>query len=409
MASTASPGARRARRARRRRRAATARRAGLVGGQLVLLLAAPLLAWVGFRAVLDTTDGRTVDPELDPDETGYEALVEPTPVLGLLGRADDGSLSWAAVLALSGGEGGGGALFLVPVATLVPTLGDVERTLTEVDGAGGTEAAGPALGEILGVGLTEVAEVAPARLAQLVAPVAPLSLRNPDAVGAFAAGELALAPEDVPAYLGAAGDDESDLTRLARHEVFWRAWLAAVGAAAPGDPDVVPGESARGLGRFVRGLAAGPVTVDVPPVAPETRPDGSTAYRRDGYATIDLAESRIPFPVASQPGARVRVRVLDGVGVPGLSLRAARDAVLAGGQVVIVGNADRFDAATTRVVYFEPAVAEAAAAIAEAFGVEAEQHEGPNPDDRVDVAVVAGRDLALTYGRAVPPTSTAHG
>jgi hypothetical protein len=103
------------------------------------------------------------------------------------------------------------------------------------------------------------------------------------------------------------------------------------------------------------------------------------------------------------------VRVLDGAGVPGLSLRAARDAVSAGAQVVLIGNADRFDASATKVVYFDPAFAAAADTIAEEFGVTATQQTGPNPDDRVDISVVAGRDLLPAYGLSVPTTTTANG
>lgn len=400
MASTGS-----ARRARRQRRA-RAERAGLIAGQVVLLVLVPLLAWVGFRAVWDTTDGRTVDPELNPDEPGYEAFVESTPVLAVLGRDEAGALSWAAVLALPGSPSGGGALFLVPVSTLVPTLEATEHTLAEVDATGGTEEAGKGIGEIMGVGMTEVVEVTPARLAQLLGPVSPLTVENPDEVGPFDAGELSLTAEEVAPFLEAVASGESDLTRLARHEVLWRAWLAAV--ASSSDPNVVPGESASGIGRFVRGLATGPVTVDVPPVVPEELADGATVFRRDPFPTMDLSEARIPFPVAARPGARVRVRVLDGAGVPGLSLQAARDAVSAGAQVVLIGNADEFDAAETRVVYFDPGVADAAQAVADAFGVEAVQQDGPNPDDRIDATVVAGRDLVAAYGLS-EPTTTAPG
>ena len=146
--------------------------------------------------------------------------------------------------------------------------------------------------------------------------------------------------------------------------------------------------------------------IDVPPVVPEPAADGSSQFRREPFATIDLAEARIPFPVASRPGARPRVRVLDGVGADGLSLHAARDVVAAGGQVVVIGNADRFDATETRVVYFEEHVAPAAEAIAAALSVRAERLTGPNPDDRVDVSVVAGADLAGAYGLAARTTTT---
>lgn len=378
------------------------RRAGFVAGELLLLVALPLLAYAGFSAVLDTTDGRVVDPELDPDQPGYEAFVESTPVLGILGRDAEGALSWAAVAALPS-RVGGGALFLVPVSTLVPTLESRELTLAQLDAESGTEAAGRGLGEILGVGLTELAEVGDERLRQLLGPVSPLPVENPDDAGPFEAGELALEAADAGAFLAAAGRGESDLTRLVRHEAFWRAWLAAVGGSQ--DPDVVPGETASGLGRFVRGLASGLYTIDVPPMEAEEAADGSIRFRREPFGTMDLSEARIPFPIAARPGARPRVRVLDGVGADGLSQRAARDVVEAGGQVVVVGNADRFEAATTEVVYFEEGVAPAANAIADAFGVTAERRTGPNPDDRVDVTVVAGEDVALAYGLAARPTT----
>lgn len=373
------------------------RRAGLVAANLALLAAVAVLAYTGFAAVFDTTDGRVIDPELDPDAPGYEAFVESTPTLGVLGRDGDGALSWVAVLALSGPQERGGSVLLVPAGTLAPAFDFDLDTLREVDAADGPEATAQAVADVIGAAVGEVVEVDPARLAELVRPVAPFTVANPDAADGFPAGDVAVDPDTAAPFLIAGEAGESDLTRLARHEAFWRAWLGAVAAST--DPDAVPGETGAGIGRFVRGLAAGEVAFDVPPVRAEVTPDGATEYRSDPFGSYDVTENLIPFPAAARPGNRPRVRVLDGVGADGLALRAAREVVAGGGQIVVVGNTDRFEpSAATRVVYFEPAVADQADAIADELGVVAEQLGGPNPDDGVDVTVVAGADLLAAYG-----------
>ncbi len=373
-----------------------ATRIAFVLAEILLLASVPALAFKGFEAVLDTTAGTAVDPELDPDEPGYEAFLQATPVLVMLGRTDAGELSWATAAALSGGSGRGGSLLFVPVATVVPTGEGVEHTVGELDAADGVAAAGQGVSDILGAGATEVVEVAADRLQSLVAPVAPLEVANPDELDGFPAGPLTLAAEQAGPYLDAIGVGESDLTRLSRHETFWRGWLAAIESSA--DPEVVPGEAESGIGRFVRGLAGGPVSFDVPPVVAEVGADGLTRFRADPIETLDLVEDRIAFPAPSRPGFRTRVRVLDGAGADGLALRTARDVVRAGGQVVVVGNADRFDAATTEVFYFDERFADRAGFLALAFGVEAQRLEGPNTDDQVDVTVVAGADRLVAYG-----------
>ena len=113
----------------------------------------------------------------------------------------------------------------------------------------------------------------------------------------------------------------------------------------------------------------------------------------------DFAEAHIPFPASPAPGVRTSVRVLDGVGADELISRAARAVVEAGGQVVVVGNAERFDAeAPTRVIYVEDEAADAASALADALGAEVEQIESSGSDPVYDVTVVVGADLLRAYG-----------
>lgn len=360
-----------------------------VAAEVLLLAAIPVLGWLGFRTVLDTTAGQAVDPELDPSEPGYEAFLEPTPVALVLAVDDAGALSWATVLALGGSGERGGSVLFVPIATAAAAGGP---TVADVFAAEGQGAAAVAVGELLDAGFAEVVLLEPPRLAELLAPVTPLAVRLADDVEGFDAGDVALGPGEVVALLAARDDSESDLARLARHEEVWRSWLSAV-AASP-DPDVVPGEAASGIGRYVRGLAAGEVRYDATPV--DEVGDGFVA---DLDALRALVNERVPFPVAVAPGGRPRVRILDGVGVEGLALRAARDAVRAGAQVTVVGNADRFGAATSRVVFFDARVAGWAADVAAALGIDdVQQLDGPNPNDLVDVTVVVGSDRAGAYG-----------
>jgi hypothetical protein len=368
------------------------RRAGFVLLEVVLLLAVPFIAASGFRAVLNTTEGRTVDPELDPVEPGYEAFVEPTPT-ALLAATNGPVLDWLALAALAGEGGRGGALLLVPVDLRVAGPGLSERTLAEAYATDGLPGLEEAAATVLGTGVGEVVTVEPERLAALLGPVSPLRVSNPDDTAEFGAGDVDLEGADVVAYLAARDDGESDLARLARHELVWQAWLDAV--ATSSDPDVVPGEAAAGVGRFVRGLAAGPHTIEVVPVAED--PEGT--FAADPAAVVDLVEERVPFPVASAPGARPRVRVLDGVGVAGLAPRVAREAVRAGGQVTVIGNADRFGSTRSAVVYYDPTLTAPAEELARTLGIDGpDQREGPNPDDLVDLTVVVGTDLAEAYG-----------
>lgn len=372
--------------------------------EAALLVTVPVLAWVGFDAVLDTTAGRTVDPELDPDEPGYEAFLDSTPVALVVGTDEERALSWLAVLALGGAGEEGGSVVFVPPATVVdhPELGDL--TLRAAWADGGRDRLVTAVGGLLRAGFGEVIVLDPPRIAELFGPLSPLSIRLSDELPGFDVGDVEVPAEDIPALLAVTARGESDLARMARHEDLWRAWLAAVSASD--DPDVVPGEAATGIGRFVRGLAAGPTSFDVIPVTPEEDDDGEEVFDADADDVAALVSERIPFPVGPWPGARPRVRVLDAVGADGLALRVARDTVRAGAQVVVLGNADRFGAEASRVVYFDAGLTRSAEQIGEALAVDrVERLDGPNPNDLVDVTVVVGTDLLEAYGLEERPTA----
>ena len=107
----------------------------------------------------------------------------------------------------------------------------------------------------LGVGFSDTIGIDDAGWEELLAKLAPIEIQNPDALTLgtvpLPVGPVQLQASQIGPYLEATVPGESDLNRLNRHEVLWRAIVAKL--AASNDPDILPGESNAGLGRYLRG------------------------------------------------------------------------------------------------------------------------------------------------------------
>ena len=355
----------------------------------LIVVAAAALTWVGVRTVRESRTGRSVSTVTDPALPGFEAFLEPTPTLLVL-HVEDGILASAALLTLRSGDEGGSVVVLPPGTHLGPEEDALRLDVIVAFGQEPTDLR-PIVQGLLGIGIAEVVVVDDARWESLLQPVGTLTIANPDAVGDFPAGELALTPDQVPAYLTALGDGESEMARLFRQQLVYEAWAAAV--AASDDPAVVPGEVDSGIGRFVRGLASGPRQLATLPVD-EVEPDGEGPVRLNPAqeALEELIASAVPFPTASQPGARVRVRLLDGTGDPDHVLRTAPAIVPADAEIVVVGNADRFDYGATEIRYHVPERQGAAEAVRTALGA-GRVIDDPRQTDAFDVTIVLGPDV----------------
>lgn len=358
---------------------------------VVIAVAATGLAYVGVHTVRESRDGRAVSSITDPALPGFEALLAPTPTLAILHGEGDELVS-AALVSLNSGDVGG-SVVIVPPATKTSLTSDAVSVAyaTQVGPSDTLRDAVPPLQGVLGIGIAESVVVDDARWAELVAPVAPLSLDNPDAVGSFEAGPIALEAVDVGTYLTATRDGESAMARAFRQQVFFEAWAGAV--AAVDDPaTAVPGEVDSGIGRFVRGLAAGPHTVSTLPLRESDLITGDTRVDVDQVAWDALLPTLVPFPTASSPGRRVRVRVLDGTGDPDHVLMIAPRLIPAAAEVVVVGNADAFDYQETQIRFHIPEVQAAAKAFQEALGT-GRVVDDPRQTDAFDVTIVLGTDL----------------
>jgi hypothetical protein len=360
--------------------------AGFAGAVVVAVLAGSVLAFVGVSTLRDSRVGRTLH-SVDPTEPGFEGLLQPTPTL-LVVHQSGGVLHSAALLALATGDAGGSVLLLPPSVE----VGDGEgaATLAVTAAFGATPEVVRGAGEaVAGVGVEDLVVIDDARWAELVAPVAPLRIQNPDDVEGFPEGPVALAADDVATWLTATRAGESELGALYRQQLFWEAWVAAV--TASGDPAAVPGELDSGMGRFVRGLAAGHLQVSTVPVTERQDDTGNVVFDVDRDALRAVITQLVPFPTGTALAPRTRVRLLDGTGDQDHVTRVAPNVVEADATIVVVGNADAFDYTTTQIRYHHPSQRSAAERLQRALGA-GTVVDDVRPIDAFDVTIVLGTD-----------------
>lgn len=372
---------------------------------VLLVLAIPALVYAGTRVVLGSNEGRVVHAITDPAAPGWEAIVDPTPVLALATVDESGDLDAVTVLSLTGE--GNGAVVQIPGGTVleVPVYGPLPLgVLYGEAGDDKLERLRTSVESLLGVGIPEIDLVEPDEWSALVAPVAPLPINNPDEV--VSSGGSILFPRaaiDVPAsevwtYLSTQNPNENDLNRMVRVEAFWKAWLARV-ATDPTGAGVIPGEVDSGLGRFVRGLAQGQATVVTLPLVGEAIGDDADAvFRPQPDEVRSLMKEVVPFP-AGPEGTRVRVTVLDGTGRLDHGVGAAVLLAAAGGQIDKVGNAQSFDVTTTQITFYTEINRPRVEALRDALGV-GEIVLSDELNSAVDVTVVLGEDYLEAGGAA---------
>jgi hypothetical protein len=374
---------------------------------VVALLAVPALVWLGVQTILGSTEGQTVAVVDDPAAPGFERLVDPTPVYLVVDEGPDGVLGSVSVLTLTGEEAGG--VVTIPPSTLLTDGEGGGGTLEAVHASVGVDGVRTLVARALNAQAEGVRTVDADGWAALVAPVGPLEVDNPDEVRGpdgevlFASGTIELEADRVGEYLSRRNEGESDLNRMVRVQQFWRAWLAAVGDEVDRE-DVVPGEVSSGLGAFVRSLAGDQVELATLPVDRAPIPGSEASVFAPVEAEIRALVTRlVPFPAGAPVGARLRVRLLDGVGDLDHGLGAVRPLTGAGGEVRTIGNASSFGVATTRFVYHDDALLPRVEALRDALGV-GEVVRSEQVDDSVDVTVVLGADAAAALDGDVAVT-----
>lgn len=374
---------------------------------VLLALSVPLLGWLGLQIILDSSDGQLIKRVTDPNAPGFEAVVTKTPTDFVAVVDANGKLDTALVLSLTG-EGTGGVL-LVPANTLIGNAFG-QFPLAQYFASGGLASAREAVGSLLNLGFSESQEVKSTEWATLVGPYAPITVNSPDPVtdakGAvvFPKGNQQLTAAQAWPYLSTRGPKESDLNRLLRTQAFLKAWFAAVGKSST----PLPIDQTSGLGKFISTLARDPlVEFQVLPVtASAPALDGTVTYTVQAQAAQDSVASMVPFPDGA-PGARLRLRVLDGTGQLDHGISAAIVLNAAGGQTDVVGNAKSFGQQTTQFIYFDGVSEASARKLRDALGI-GELVSSTASNSASDVTVVLGTDYLDAIGGpgAVGATST---
>jgi hypothetical protein len=388
---------------------------------VVLAAAIPVLSWVGFHRIITTTEGRRVDPQNDPTKPSYEVDVVPTPVALVVQQDAQNKLTGLTMLSLGANDTGGGVLFIPPATVTDDVIPDPSTSTTTtttprssttkpatvktttLEAAYASKGLDPLVqltANVVGLSFGEVIVLTDDQLTQFVAPVAPLTIQNPDRLletGAngkttvkFAAGPVTLQAADVPVYLALRNPGETDLNRLARQQAVWQAWLAGIHSSS--DPNAIPGERTEGLGRYLKGFVAGDVRFATLPATAAQNSKGEETFTTDAATLEPLVSTIVPLPTPANPGDRVRVRLLSGVGPLDVNAMLSTHLVPANAQVVIVGNADRFDYANSQIVYYDDAFADDANRLQQSLGV-GEVVKRATATDTEDLTLIIGQDL----------------
>ena len=224
---------------------------------------------------------------------------------------------------------------------------------------------------------------------------------------AFPLGTSAMDGPQAVTYMTYRTEGESELDRAVRAQKVWDGLisvlaqnpeLAAVARAALGD---LPARDADALVQLLEAFAAVPAderSFDV--LAVESVGGGSLdeVYDLDDAAVAAQLErsfaGSVP-PLVAELGARPRLEIRNGVGVPEIGGTAAALLVPEGFLLQVAGNTESFESRTTRIIVYGDD--EAALALAERvrslLGV-GEIEIGTRGQTVVDLTVVIGRDFA---------------
>lgn len=369
---------------------------------VVLALSVPVLGYVGSQSLLTSKGGTFEAAVKDPTAPGYLAVVEPTPTALVIQRDKDDMPVALTLLSLGHGDDGGSVLFIPLDTNLIQPAFLIDRLRTVY--SNGLSKGNDALfvrqvANLLNVGFTDVVNLHDDEWAQVVQPVAPIAVDNPDDVRLgnpnaggmdFPKGPLLLKPEQVGPYLSAQSPLQDDLDRLARHKLFWEAWLKAISTSVTAD--AIP-NTLTGIGPYVSTLAKGKVGIATLAVFPSAQQvNGTPTFQVDSARMRTQVAEAVPAPVSPGLGGRYSVRLLNGVDGEPIPDQLTATLVAGGAQINTKGNATVFGQETTRIEYHDANRRGTAIFVQRALGggkVVADL----SATDTVDLVITIGKDV----------------
>jgi hypothetical protein len=359
-----------------------------------------VMLWQGWETAKEIKGGNRLNQQTDPTKPGYQEEVLATPSR-LVGQLDANGHLADMVLLTAPDVNGGNAVFIP--STLVVEREGQQLPLYDLYEKEGWPSVVDSIGRFLGAGFTQTALMSADQAQKLLASAGTLTVDNTDPVvvqaadgsrsTAFDAGQLSLTPEQAVKFMTVTGVGESPIQRSYRQQLVWQSWLDKVKADPTLLPKVAPlgeGDGAIDISAVVKALTAGDFSTQPLPVI--RIPLARESWAADPDLMGQLVSRILPFPSASYPGQRPRVRILDGTQNRELILKASSPIVSAGGQITIIGNADRFGVTNTKIEYHDPSQQAAAQKIAAALG-NRQAVESTDLTDTFDVTVTLGSDF----------------
>lgn len=289
-----------------------------VFAEVMLIAAIPLLGLVGLASLLGSTAGRFV-AQPGPDEAGWEAFVDPSPVTLIIEQSGE-AVTGAALIVQPGSDAAGGVVVLVP--------GDLQ-----VDGqsvrAIKPENVPDVVARLFRLSIGEVHVLDQVGWEQAMGEGV-LEVDNPDPIpvgpgeSLIPIGRAELDPAAMPIFVGRPSPDAPLGALEVRRE---RAWVALLDTPTTGQ-----GPVAELLGNVANGdheVLALPWSVGADGLDPDI----------DEIET--LVNRWVAFPVGAVPDDRARLRILSGD--PSVDLDAvARGVGFMGFEIVVIGNTDTY-------------------------------------------------------------------
>ncbi len=379
-----------------------------VAGGAVLLILTIVVAMTMLR-------NRDVDnPRADRAESAVSATGSQTTYLlvGTESTSTGPEARWMTVIEVDD-SGAGASIAYLPAHTGYEVPGQGLLGIGEALGTGGISLISVSVENMLGVPIDHFIELPAEEAEAFFEQTGDLTVNVPQEVRVsagvdtsqvlFAAGEQVLPPRfqtDLLYEVGLEGD-ETELG--SRHLAFWQSFvethaadpqaLATAVEAVPGaldSSDSTPVERASFLTGLVS-VAPEDLTVASLPVEEEVTGETKLYSISDTDIRSFVAET---FGASPKAVEEIRVQILNGSGLPGMTQAVAERLVGEGFKVVLSGNANRLDYEATQIVIYEstPEAQAAGERAGELLGV-GNLQVSVNQQGIVDLTIVVGKDF----------------
>ena len=272
---------------------------GMFAATIVVAVLAPLLFWVGFSAVLDSTGGKDALADNLPERTFPN-----TPTALYLTVDDAGVLSSVTVFVLTQ-KGVGGSIVSVPVNSDVGFSAEARQSLQAVYADGGVEATTFAVESLLllAINTTSVANVD--QVAEFLRPFEPFTVSlvsdvvtetdEGDDPDVLRAGTVVINAANAAKALISGAGQGNETSRKSNHEALWTGFAVAVGGGrATNLPTKVPPAS---FDDFAARLEAAPIAsrgLSILPLVDNENPSGLDVVQLDQSEAVFVFGSVAP-------------------------------------------------------------------------------------------------------------------